>query len=228
MHVRETQGVMRRIYASRGWIFVAMLAGGCDPFPDPIEVEGTGTDGQDDETEGEQTDGDEMSDSSGGSDSSGRPGPSGADTTGGEDESSGEPPEPIEDHCTLDGTPAISIGHGGGVFVPFDEQLASIVYGNQGGTHIDIALRASHMDFSSSFVSQIRGYLDGVHIATGNGGGGFVCDPATLYSLRDGIQLRFELDPSEVDGQLIVVEAELTDSAGNVAVASGVVEVVDL
>jgi len=212
--------MMRRLGTTQAWIFVALLAAGCDPIPGPISVDGTGTDGMDDES---GTDGS-------GSDDAPNPDPDpdpDPDPTEGEDESTGEPPGPIVDHCTLDGTPDIWVGHGGGAFVPFDDQVGAIVYGDQGGTHIDIALRAAHMDFSSTFLSQIRGYLDGVQIASGNGGGGFVCDPATLYSLRDGIQLRFDVDPSAVDGQFVLVEAELTDSAGNTAMSSGMVMVVD-
>ena len=134
---------------------------------------------------------------------------------------------PLEDHCTLEGEPDLAIGHGGGSFETFGDDAAVLVYGEQGGVHIDVALRAEHTDLSGAFVSDIRGYLDDVQVATGNGGGAFVCDPDTLYLLRDGIRLIFEIPPSQIDNQLFTVTAELTDSTGNLLMTEDAVWVVD-
>lgn len=217
------------------WVVAAAvigLGGGCGPLTTPIEVVGeTDTDrppdqdSDDDTRPGDDTDTGEPTDTDTDAPDTDDAGVETGDTDdAGSTEDTDEPPV---DHCGLDGAPALAIGHGGGAFSAFDDGPAQLVYGDQGGVHIDVALRAEHLDLSGIFISDIRATLDGAAVAVGNGGGGFACDADTLYLLRDGIRLIFELAPASIHEQTFAVTAELTDSADLVTMAYGEVLVVD-
>lgn len=134
---------------------------------------------------------------------------------------------PLVDRCTPPGDSILEVGHGVDEFVPFSEGPADLVYGNQGGIHIDIGLRAEYLDVSGPFLSDIRGYIDGVQVATGQRGSFFNCLPDQSGLVRTGVRLIFELNPVDVHNQTVTVEAEYQDTQGVTVNASGSVLVVD-
>ncbi len=135
---------------------------------------------------------------------------------------------PMVDQCNPPGAAELEVGHGAaGTFAPFADGAAQLVYGEQGGIHIDIGLRAQYLDVSGAFLSDIRGYIDGVEVAVGSGGTFFECLPDQSALVRTGIRLIFELNPADVDQRTVAVEAQYQDTQGVVVEANGSVLVVD-
>jgi hypothetical protein len=135
---------------------------------------------------------------------------------------------PLEDHCTPDGSiPTLEVGHGSSGFAPFSTGPASLVYGDQGGIHIDVGMRAEYLDVSGVFISEVRGYLGGEEVAVGQGGTILACRPDQQALERAGIRLVFDLSPTQVHMQTITVEASFQDTQSTTVMASGEVLVVD-
>jgi len=69
------------------------------------------------------------------------------------------------DLCSLDGEPTLEILHGEPPFEPLDAHAAELVAGVQGGFHILLGLRATHVDSSDLAVARITGVVEGEELA---------------------------------------------------------------
>jgi len=136
---------------------------------------------------------------------------------------------PLVDMCSPDGSsePTFEVGHGSDGFAPFSDGPAELVYGDQGGIHIELGMRAQYLDVSGPFLSEVRGYIDGMNVATGQQGTFFKCRPDQTALEREGIRLIFELNPDQVHGQTVMVEAMYQDTRGVTVMASDSVLVLD-
>lgn len=75
---------------------------------------------------------------------------------------SGCPPET----CRPGDTPTLTLGTGIDAFEPMsDPAELPLIYGPQGGVHLDLALRATYLDLSELWDVQLRGTLDGQVVA---------------------------------------------------------------
>jgi hypothetical protein len=123
--------------------------------------------------------------------------------------------------CDPGPDPAFEVGLGVDAFHPAaDGDVADIVYGPQGGYHLDLALEGSHFDGSQVASGELIGTIDGERVAGAFPWFTFECDPERTAQQVWGIRLIFDAEPAELDGRTVQVDAEVTDARGSSATAT--------
>ena len=175
------------------WLSVVWLAA-CDSDPEPVESGGTSG------AESGESPGSEMG---GGDDPD-------AGTTGA-----------ATDPCEAGGPAGVELGHGLTSFAPFGDEPAELIYGPQGGFHIEIGVRAWGLDDSDVAVARLRGLIDGAEVGSSAPYAMLECTPdgTALEALR--LPLIWDTTPEMLHDAVATVELELTDAAGTVVTASG-------
>lgn len=135
----------------------------------------------------------------------------------------GEPPE--ADACMPGDRPSIEVGHGEVVFEPFDAHPAELVYGVQGGYHINVGVRGVYTDNTDVSVLRMTGFIDGEELA-------FSAPYVELRCIEEqqeavNLLLIWDTTPDVLHGKTALIRAELTDAAGDVYVAEGEVVIDD-
>ena len=99
-------------------------------------------------------------------------------------------------------------------FLPVEEDDAlELVHGPQGGFHVEIALRGSHLDTSELLPGEIRGWVNGELLAN--------VAPWFLFNCTDegqdswGTLMIFRAQPEDLHLQTVDVEVDLVDVSGN-------------
>lgn len=134
---------------------------------------------------------------------------------------------PSDEACFAD-PPELELGVGLKDFRPIGKVgEAELVYGTQGGHHIDLAFLARGLHTRELVTGAGLGFVDGVHVGTMDGWVQFRCDADAGRAEAFGVRLIFDVPPSEIDGRDVEIEAELTDVDGLSASAMGSVRVVD-
>jgi len=118
--------------------------------------------------------------------------------------------------CTPTDAPELRIGTGELSYQALEGEGAPIelVHGPQGGYHVVLAPETEGADGSSYWVAEMRGYLDGVERARAVPYVTMQCNPQTGTLQSWGYLLIWEAEPEELDGQLVHIEVDTTDSAG--------------
>jgi hypothetical protein len=116
--------------------------------------------------------------------------------------------------------PTLEIGLGLDGFAPLAEGGAfPLIHGPQGGYHLEIGLRATHLDVSSLVTGRLEGTIDGERLASASPWLDFRCEGEALESW--GTRLIYESTPAALDGQTTEIVVEVTDVAGNTVGAEG-------
>ncbi len=122
--------------------------------------------------------------------------------------------------CQASARSTLEIGGGLDDFVPLDSPASlDLVYGPQGGVHVDVSLLATGLDASEPWRTDVLGFQDDVQVASSlqtlpqptcrtDGAGAQVT----------GLRLIFEnqVRPSDLDDPIEII-ARVTDSLDNVA-----------
>ncbi len=109
---------------------------------------------------------------------------------------------------------------------PGDE--VPVVYGQQGGFHVDLAVAATELDGSDVVSATLSGTLDGAEVAAGQPWFELTCDEDDQRLEGAGLRLVFfGVVPPDVDGQEIEVTATVRDSRNAEASAVQTFTVVD-
>lgn len=190
-----------------------------------VALSGCGGDGDDDQAPGPTSEGGTtaMGSTTGteAEPSSRGPGESGEETI---DASTGnEPPE--ADPCMPGDRPSIEVGHGEVVFEPFDAHPAELVYGVQGGYHINVGVRGVYTDNTDVSVLRMTGFIDGEELA-------FSAPYVELRCIEEqqeavNLLLIWDTTPDVLHGKTALIRAELTDAAGDIYTAEGEVVIDD-
>lgn len=116
--------------------------------------------------------------------------------------------------------PTLEIGLGLERFEPLPEGGEfPLIHGPQGGYHLEIGLRATHLDGSSLVTARLEGTVDGVSLAVAHPWLELACEPMGLESW--GTLLIYASTPDHLDGRETRVAAEVTDVASTRVSAVG-------
>ncbi|MCA9717852.1 MAG: hypothetical protein H6713_00505 [Myxococcales bacterium] len=129
--------------------------------------------------------------------------------------------------CEPGPTPTLEIGGGTARFEPWVNDEAVLVYGHQGGYHIDVSLLATRLTREGAIDGVLRGYIDGALRAETSYGGELTCLLSGEGLESAGNLLIWEAEPAELHMRLARIEAELTDAAGTTVSASAEVVIID-
>ncbi len=129
--------------------------------------------------------------------------------------------------CEPGSSPTLTLGGGLYSYEPWAGGEAVLVYGHQGGYHIDVSLLATRLSREGAASGTLRGYIDGELLAVTPFGGELSCRIA-----GDGLELAgniliWDAEPAALHGELARVEASLTDGAGTTVEASAEVVIID-
>lgn len=118
--------------------------------------------------------------------------------------------------CDPGRDPEVVIGTGDRAFVPLEDgDTVDIVYGSQGGFHVDLALDASHLDGTDVVSASFVGRLDGEDVAFAEPWFTLTCNPESRSQQAWGIRLIFDgLIPPELDGRSLEITGGVTDARG--------------
>jgi len=129
--------------------------------------------------------------------------------------------------CEPGDAPTLDIGDGVEAFNALEEgDTIELVYGAQGGHHIEIGLEATYIDADDLLAGTITGTIGGEVLATTAPWLDFRCNGGE--SLQSwGTRLVFDVPPEDVHDVDVVVDAEVTDVAGTVVTASKTMHIMD-
>ncbi len=119
----------------------------------------------------------------------------------------------------------LTVGTGTGGFESLDDgDLWPLVYGPQGGVHLDVGIRAVDLDLDDLVAGQLEAEVDSRVVASSEPWLDFRCTGDSLQSW--GTRLIFEVDIGDVESELadrdVTVRAELTDRQGTSVSGEGV------
>lgn len=130
------------------------------------------------------------------------------------------------DPCRPGSDPTLEIGLGREqYFRAEDGDEGLLVYGPQGGQHVDLAISATHLDPSTTASAEIEGRLDGTLVAAGSPWFDLTCEDNSLRA--SGLRMILEVPPSEVQQQVLDVLVTVRDSAGTEVTAERTLRIVD-
>ncbi len=124
--------------------------------------------------------------------------------------------------CQPGDSPTLALGTGVEDFVPLaDPPTLDLVYGPQGGVHVDIALRATELDSSALWTIDLRGLVDGVVRGDARPQVEARCTPDVDALDVTGLRLVWHDDvtPADLAGPVDVL-VEVRDAAGREITAS--------
>lgn len=118
------------------------------------------------------------------------------------------------------GPATLEIGDGSAGFQLADR--VQLVAGPQGGYHIVLGLRATHIDASGDLATTFTGSIDGTPHGSESPSITLRCNPGTAALETSGILLIWDADvaPEDIGGKTATVDVELTDASGSTLVAS--------
>ncbi|MEZ4322027.1 MAG: hypothetical protein R3F61_31435 [Myxococcota bacterium] len=131
--------------------------------------------------------------------------------------------------CEPGSDPSLDIGYGWNAFTPAEDgQEVELVYGQQGGFHIELAVATTELDASDLVSASFSGKLDGQVVAEAQPWFSLECDPISNTQQAAGLRLIFwDLLPPDLDGQTIDVSGSVLDARGETASATKSFVVID-
>lgn len=129
---------------------------------------------------------------------------------------------PPEGACAPGDAPVLQLGTGVEVFEPLDDGAeVELVHGPQGGFHVVVSFRATHLDTRSGrrLAGRVTGRIDGELVADTTPNLEFRCQPDASSQDALGGLLVFASTPEALDGQTVDIHAEVTDEAGTTTTA---------
>ena len=133
------------------------------------------------------------------------------------------------DPCKGGSNPSLELGMGWDRYNPVQPgDEVPLVYGQQGGFHVDLAVAATEFDATDVVSASLSGSLDGVEVAAGQPWFELQCDDTDQRLEGAGLRLVFfGVLPPDLDGQEVEVTATVRDSRNVEASAVQVYTVVD-
>lgn len=124
--------------------------------------------------------------------------------------------------CDPGRDPEVVIGTGDRAYAPLsDGDAVDIVYGSQGGYHVDLALDGSRFDGDDVVSASFVGRIGGDDVAFAEPWFTLTCNPESGTQQAWGIRLIFDgLIPPELDGRALDISGQVTDARGLTAEAS--------
>jgi len=134
-----------------------------------------------------------------------------------------------DDPCLPEGRPTLEIGKGTLAFTPMAEEgyTIGLVHGPQGGYHVELAVRTTHLDGSDFAASVFRGFVDGEELAVAYPYLNLRCNEGEGTQEDYGILLIFDAQPEDLHLASVIVEAEAEDVSGQHVTAEGHFIIVD-
>ncbi len=130
------------------------------------------------------------------------------------------------DPCKASDDLELEVGTGATEFVELSSGgELELIHGPQGGYHVEIGLRAAHLDNSEFLAGRLEGWLGGEMLANTLPWFYFRCTDDGQDSW--GTLLIYQATPEELHMQETRVYAEITDVAGNTIEAEGTFVIVD-
>lgn len=118
-----------------------------------------------------------------------------------------------DDPCKRGSEPTFELGVGATTFTQVsDGDDAHLVFGPQGGYHIDLAVKTTYLDLDDLFAGTIEGVVDGSRhfYATP----WFAAECIDDTQIATGVRMFLETTPEEVIGHTVIVDAEISDIHG--------------
>ena len=136
---------------------------------------------------------------------------------------------PEADACATGPEPWLALGQGEIAFEELTDEPLEIIHGPQGGYHVVLAVEAGHMDQSSWVYSVLEGRVDGELVAHTEPFVTLRCNADAGAQQGWNLFLIYEegVEPEQVHGTTMDVEATLTDQLGNTASAKATIDVWD-
>lgn len=118
--------------------------------------------------------------------------------------------------CEPGNDPTLEIGLGVGGFTPLAPgEPMPLIHGPQGGWHLEIGLRATHLDADDLLTGSLEGFVDGERIATSAPWLDMRCDEVAGGLVSWSTRLIYPTETSaELDGVTTEVFASVTDLRG--------------
>jgi hypothetical protein len=134
-----------------------------------------------------------------------------------------------DDPCRGGSNPTLELGMGWDRYTavaPGDE--VPLVYGQQGGFHIDLAVAATELDPTDVVSATLSGSIDGAEVAAGQPWFELTCDDEEQRLEGAGLRLIFfGVVPPDIDGKEVEVTATVRDSRNAEASAVQIYTVID-
>ncbi|MCA9492236.1 MAG: hypothetical protein KC621_20025 [Myxococcales bacterium] len=123
--------------------------------------------------------------------------------------------------CETGAAPALEIGVGLEGYEPLGEMgHFPLIHGPQGGFHLEIGLRATHLDTSDLALGHMVGTIDGTVYADSEPWIDFRCQNDVDAQEAYGMLLIYDSTPDFLDGKTTEVSVDVTDIAGNTVSAT--------
>jgi len=125
--------------------------------------------------------------------------------------------------CSPDGgEPQVTVGKGLDSYHELQEggRELELVHGPQGGFHVDLAVRALHLDSTEQLEGELVGILAGEVRAESFPYVDLRCNGSEGTLDSWALRLIWDASPADLDGQLVTVQVELTDVGGRTVSAS--------
>lgn len=132
------------------------------------------------------------------------------------------------DPCLPGEEPALRIGTGEYAFEPLpDDGRLELIHGPQGGYHVVISLEAQFIDASTTTEAELSGTIEGEELAHTLPYLTFRCDRVTDALYAWGSLLIFDAEPRDLHGRSALVQATVTDAAGETVSAEATIVIWD-
>lgn len=125
------------------------------------------------------------------------------------------------DPCRPGDEPTLEIGNGDrGWTAAAPDSEQPLIHGPQGGVHLVIGLKATQLDAVDLATAELTGSIGGQLLAQSAPWLQFECTGDGSAQLATDINLIYDADPADLDGQTTDITAVVTDLSGGVAEAS--------
>lgn len=128
-----------------------------------------------------------------------------------------------DDPCRPGPSPTLEIGSGDSTFAPLSATPLPLIMGNQGGYHLDLAIRTTYLEGRDLMAGRMEGRLDGTVVADGRPWFNLTC--AGDVQEATGLRLIADVEPEALAGRTLDVSLEVTDSRGETVTATAQVAV---
>lgn len=130
--------------------------------------------------------------------------------------------------CGTSSDPTLELGLGLTEFQPIEaDTVATLVYGSQGGQHLDLAIRATGFDGDTTLTSSIEGRRAGTDVVVAEGTPWLGLECQEEGQIATGLRLIAIAAPFTLADAPLDIAITVTDARGVSATATATVDVLD-